>query len=309
VRGRIRSIKPDVLKDEDLWDLEAQTGLPIYRAFTGLWMFADREGRFEWRPRVLKTDILPYWDGDFSRVLDALTTRGFVVKYACGTREFGWVPNLKKHQIFNNREADSDLPDPEGPESKIVSITIESTRDPRVDDACPTPLSPALVDWEGIGKGLGMGMGGDASADAHSRPLAANSDPDSAKATRSRSEASKIKTELRAVLARLAPSYGLLAPPTASLKHWSDGAAKIQGLMASGASMEAASERVVRAALDRLTAGRSSSFGYALQDCVITDRQMAESRGGRRPPSPATTGKDFEDAEDIETQVARWAND
>jgi hypothetical protein len=145
VRGRIRTIKPESLLDEELWDLEVETGLPVFRAFVGLWTQADREGRFEWRPRPLKAAILPYWEGDFSRVLDALTTRGFLVKYASGGREYGAVRTFKRHQVINNREQASELPAPED----SGAVSAPSTRPPRVDDACPTPL----VHAHGEGKG------------------------------------------------------------------------------------------------------------------------------------------------------------
>jgi hypothetical protein len=79
MRAHIRSVKPEALTDEALWDLEVETGLPIFRAFVGLWTQADREGRFEWRPRPLKAAVLPYWDGDMAGVLDALEGAGFLV--------------------------------------------------------------------------------------------------------------------------------------------------------------------------------------------------------------------------------------
>ena len=110
--GRIRSIKPEAHTDEALWDAETETGLPLFRAFTGLWCQADREGRFEWRPRPLKAAILPYWDGDFSRVLDALATRGLLVRYAFQGREYGVVANFLKHQYLNGKEPPSRLPAP-----------------------------------------------------------------------------------------------------------------------------------------------------------------------------------------------------
>lgn len=112
MRPRIRTIKPEALLDEGLWDAEDETGLPLFRAFVGLWCHADREGRFEWRPRALKAGILPYWDGDFSRVLDALATRGFLVRYAISGREFGLVRTFKEHQSVNGKEPPSRLPGP-----------------------------------------------------------------------------------------------------------------------------------------------------------------------------------------------------
>src|SRR6056297_2649663 len=104
---RIRTIKPEFFSHEELYDLEVETGLPIRLAFAGLWTVCDREGRFKWRPRTIKSQTLPHDDLDFSRVLDALATRGFVVKYEHENQPFGWVPGFNKHQVINNREAAS----------------------------------------------------------------------------------------------------------------------------------------------------------------------------------------------------------
>lgn len=159
MKPRIRSIKPEVHLDEVLWDLEQETGLPIFRAFTGMWNMADREGRFEWRPRALKAAILPYWEGDFSRVLDALATRGFVVRYAVDGREYGVVRTFSKHQAINNKEPASSLP---APPNQPPEMTNESTRDARVTNASPAPLGKARVERKGT-EGNG-GEGDDACA-------------------------------------------------------------------------------------------------------------------------------------------------
>ena len=148
--GRIRTVKPELFKHEDLFDLEKETGLPIRTAFMGLFTCCDKEGRFKWRPRALKLDILPYDELDFSRVLDALMTRGFVVKYEVEGEFFGFIPTFSRHQVINNRESDSELPAPD--ESLYISMT--STRAARVDDATVTPLKHAQVEGKGKeGKG------------------------------------------------------------------------------------------------------------------------------------------------------------
>jgi len=139
--GRIRNIKPEFFIHEQLFELEQQTGLPLRLAFIGLWTQADRDGRFAWRPRALKTQILPYDDVDFSRVLNALATRGFLVKYASfsgippdtGGCEYGWIPAFKDHQFINNKEKPSTLPDP-----KKCNIIEDVTREPRVSHAMTT---------------------------------------------------------------------------------------------------------------------------------------------------------------------------
>ena len=126
--SRIRTIKPGFFKHERLYDAELETALPLRLAFAGLWTVADREGRFAWRPRSLKTDVLPYDDVDFSRVLDALATRGFIVRYTVGDEAFAFIPNWAKHQVVNNREAGSTLPPP--PET-VEEFDASSTREPR----------------------------------------------------------------------------------------------------------------------------------------------------------------------------------
>lgn len=109
---RIRTIKPEFFTHEALHEAEAQAQLPLRLAFVGLWCVADREGRFKWEPRRLGVQILPYDAIDFSRVLDALLTRGFLVKYACGSDVFGFIPSFTKHQVINNKEKASALPEP-----------------------------------------------------------------------------------------------------------------------------------------------------------------------------------------------------
>jgi len=143
---RIRTIKPEFFCHEELFDLEQETGLPMRIAFAGLWTVCDREGRFKWRPRTIKAQVLPYDEVEFSRVLDALATRGFVVKYASDGCEFGYIPGFNRHQVINNREAASILPEP--PE------VPQNTEDSRVDDACPTraPRVPHACKEEGKGK-------------------------------------------------------------------------------------------------------------------------------------------------------------
>jgi len=136
---RIRTIKPEFFTHDGIFEAELETGLPLRLAYIGLWCAADREGRFRWEPRRLRVQILPYDDVDFSRVLDALTTRGFIVRYASDGREFGAIPSFPRHQIINNRERESELPEP-------LSINII--------DACPTrePREPHAGKAEGKGR-------------------------------------------------------------------------------------------------------------------------------------------------------------
>jgi hypothetical protein len=143
---RIRTIKPEFFHHEGLFEAELETKLPIRVAFAGLWCIADREGRFKWEPRRIGVQVLPYDGVDFSRVLDALTTRGFVLKYRVGDECFGFIPSFLKHQVINNRESQSILPDPEGNIEQTPINTEEI-------DACPTRAPRDDHAGQGEGKG------------------------------------------------------------------------------------------------------------------------------------------------------------
>jgi hypothetical protein len=143
---RIRTIKPEFFHHEGLFEAELETKLPIRVAFAGLWCIADREGRFKWEPRRIGVQVLPYDGVDFSRVLDALTTRAFVLKYRVGDACFGWIPSFLKHQVINNRESESILPDPEGNIEETPINTEEI-------DACPTRAPRDDHAGQGEGKG------------------------------------------------------------------------------------------------------------------------------------------------------------
>ena len=153
--GRIRTVKPELFRHEALFEAEQDYQLPLRLVFIGLFTCCDKEGRFRWRPRQLKLDILPYDDIDFSRVLDALATRGFLVKYEVEGEVYGYIPSWHKHQNINNKEAESNLPSIEdGTVLGIISPCVISkelnesndflTRDARVNDASSTRNQPCL---------------------------------------------------------------------------------------------------------------------------------------------------------------------
>lgn len=170
--ARIRTIKPELARHEGLYELEIETGLPIRFAWALLPTVCDREGRFRWRPRDLKLDILPYDECDFSRVLDAWLTRGQVVKYRVGRDWYGWVPTFGKHQSVNNKEPPSSLPSVDEAEEvcderKQQVTDATPTREQRDDDASVTRDERVCghASLEGKGReGKRKGMQKDASA-------------------------------------------------------------------------------------------------------------------------------------------------
>lgn len=109
---KIRTVKPELFKHEGLFTAEVNAKLPLRLAFIALLICCDKEGRFSWRPQRLKIDMLPYDDVDISNILDALLEYGFIKKYEqCGDF-YGYVLSWYKHQVINNKEADSFIPAP-----------------------------------------------------------------------------------------------------------------------------------------------------------------------------------------------------
>lgn len=119
--ARIRSIKPDFFKDEDLAEHEPLTRL----LFAGLWTTSDREGRQEDRPKLIKAEILPYDDCDIEAMLNALARpkpeprESFIIRYAVDGRRFICIPGFTKHQRISGKEAEtpSNIPPPPGREA------------------------------------------------------------------------------------------------------------------------------------------------------------------------------------------------
>jgi hypothetical protein len=141
--GRIRTIKPEFFKHDELFEAEKKCKLPLRLAFIGLLTCCDREGRFRWKPRQLKLDVLPYDDVGFESVLNALVLSGFIVKYEIDDKAYGSFPSWHKHQCVNHKESDSVIP-------PVTDACV--TREVRVDDACSTSLGNAWGEEEGKGR-------------------------------------------------------------------------------------------------------------------------------------------------------------
>ncbi|WP_131535522.1 hypothetical protein [Pedobacter nototheniae] len=121
--ARIRTIKPDFFKHEDLSELSPMVRL----LFIGLWTQADREGKLEDRPKRLKIEIFPYDDFDINEGLNALQNAGFILRYSVenansestmlaqcknSASTFIKILSFVKHQQPNTKEARSTIPNP-----------------------------------------------------------------------------------------------------------------------------------------------------------------------------------------------------
>ncbi|WP_351122625.1 hypothetical protein [Shewanella sp. T24-MNA-CIBAN-0130] len=154
--ARIRTVKPELFRHEMLFEAEIETGFPLRLVFVGLFTVCDREGRFKWTPRSIKLDVLPYDEVDFPRVLDALVTRGFIVKYNVSGVDYGCIPSFGRHQVINNRERASEYPVPSEDNATVINdannINELSGDDSRVNHASTTRQSRGLEKNEGKGR-------------------------------------------------------------------------------------------------------------------------------------------------------------
>jgi hypothetical protein len=127
--ARIRTVKPEFFKHYDLFKAEKETKLPLRLAFQGLWLCADKEGRFKFNHTHLKLDILPYDDVNFKVILAALEAYGFILKYEVRGKKYGLIPTLKDHQRFSGTEAKAVSALPEPPPNLKSGISMEELRE------------------------------------------------------------------------------------------------------------------------------------------------------------------------------------
>jgi len=91
---KICKLNPELFKDLALSKAEQTYQLPLRLALIGLGTCTDRDGCFEWRPRRLKLDVLPYDDLSFESVLDALQEIGVIEKYQDGEKFYGCLRDV-----------------------------------------------------------------------------------------------------------------------------------------------------------------------------------------------------------------------
>lgn len=103
---RTRTVRAGFWSDEDL----AELPLLIRLVFLGLMAMADREGRFENRPRRIKRLLFPCDDVDIAGAVTALAAAGFIKLYVVDGQQLAEIRNFTKHQRPHPDEARSVLP-------------------------------------------------------------------------------------------------------------------------------------------------------------------------------------------------------
>lgn len=102
---RIRTVKPEFFRHEGLQDLQSSTSIPVMLIFCALWGHCDRNGTFEWKPRQLKLDILPFLDFSMDEALELLKGAGFVHRFTVDGKVYGNIHSFSTHQRLGGKEA------------------------------------------------------------------------------------------------------------------------------------------------------------------------------------------------------------
>jgi hypothetical protein len=102
--ARIRTIKPEFFKNEQLADLPMSARL----LFIGLWTLADKEGRLEDRPKRIKVELFPYDNLDCDKELSRLQSAGFIERYEVGELKVIQIINFTTHQRITGKESETD---------------------------------------------------------------------------------------------------------------------------------------------------------------------------------------------------------
>ena len=143
---RSRNIKPGFFENEKLAELPPLTRL----LYIGLWCYADREGRFEWRPKRIKAVILPYDDCDIDAMLMSLHVMTFIDMYETSTGTIGCIPKFKEHQNPHPHEAKSRLPEKcesnqcHGMSLHVSDMSVGCNADSLIPDSLIPIIKPPL---------------------------------------------------------------------------------------------------------------------------------------------------------------------
>ena len=148
---RIRSIKPEFWRDENLWASRRAVRL----VYILLWQSADDAGFFRWHPGQLAMDLhgTPDKAPMVAEAVELLRERGRVELWACG---HGAIPTLPRHQRVSATKA-------------VLTVSREHVDCPAGPRGTPRdPVAPRGIPWlptgpllgrlgGGIGKVRGMG--------------------------------------------------------------------------------------------------------------------------------------------------------
>lgn len=142
--SRIRSIHPGLFTDESYMALS----LAARELIKGLWVEADDQGVFQWKPLTLKARIFPADNIDVKAVLTELAGLNFVRQYEHDGQQLGAIRNFRKFQRPKFPNATHFIPDDLRSYVGLTPVITEMERVeppdiPHVADT-PPPKSPQM---------------------------------------------------------------------------------------------------------------------------------------------------------------------
>jgi hypothetical protein len=154
---RIRTIKPEFFKHDELAELPALTRL----LFVGLWCMADSAGRLADKPKRIKAEILPYDEWDAERSLQSLHDGGFICRYEAESQRLIEVCGFKDHQRLTTKEAAYPSKHPAPPSGE--GCEIQGQRSDSIDQGTdPGDERDQPTDYATQARQSGEGHNGDA---------------------------------------------------------------------------------------------------------------------------------------------------
>src|SRR3974390_2960880 len=124
--ARIRTIKPQMFRDDRFIDLSSDT---VRLFFVALLTVVDDEGRAPYAPREIRREIFPdRVELDAAPILNELDRIGLVVLYEVDGKRYLAIRNFTKHQRID-RKTPSKLPTP----------PTSTQDDPQLDEPSASP--------------------------------------------------------------------------------------------------------------------------------------------------------------------------
>ena len=143
--ARIRSVHPGLFKDEAFMELSMTARVLAI----GIWTLCDDHGVFEWKPKLIRSEVFPGDNVEIGELLDELSAQRCVLKFEDSGKAYGVIRNFCLYQ--RPKMPSYRHPFPEAIASyagierrKAEELVQSSAKKPRSTDVDSSSASPAL---------------------------------------------------------------------------------------------------------------------------------------------------------------------
>lgn len=277
--ARIRTIKPEFFRHEALQQLEIEhANLYPMLVFCGLWGHCDRVGTFEWRPKQLKLDILPFLAFDMVETLNLLTRANLIHTWEAQGKHWGNIPTFPDHQRITGKEASAALRYPQAPvfssnrSSKPVLEAVETSKG-NIGEA------PRCVTESQEGKGTRKGREQERTSDPDCFPS------DSPAVPRETVSGQRVMEFVEGKIRAVYPTRGYTG------QDWLMAQKQIHAILEAGMSTEADLLRLTGEYARQCVANQITDTRFVMNPAKFYDRVTGHWAGPFVIPRQATQGK------------------